>query len=217
MNLARDRIAQGRFFLRKAEELGFSDRHAYRYFLEAAIVAARSVTILLQKQYDGINGFDYWYQLQQERLKADPLARFLLEKRNFVLKEGIAEIRKHINVEIHETIHVSVSVKAKIIRGSLKSRLRHLLPDLIYPLKEKLAEIKQERERRSRKRAENQSKITEAYYFTDQEWFSKPATELLKIQFDTLESIVNEASSKFGNNRLTQTAANSGGNRRSFI
>jgi len=198
MNLARDRILQGRFFLRKAEELGFSDRDGYRYFLEAAIVAARSVTNLLQKQYHNIEGFEKWYELQQAKLKGDPLARFLLERRNFVLKEGIAEIRKHVHVGIHETIYISDSVKVKIIRGSLKSQLRHLFQDLMYPLNEKLVEIKRQCERRHRQQTEKQSTITEAYYFTEQEWSNKPATELLKTQFDTLESIVNEASAKFG-------------------
>ncbi len=120
-----------KILLRKAEELGFSDRDGYRYFLEAAIVAARSVTNLLQKQYHDIEGFDKWYELQQVKLKGDPLARFLLERRNFVLKEGIAEIRKHVHVGIHETIYISESVKIKIARGSLRSRLRHLLQDLL--------------------------------------------------------------------------------------
>lgn len=198
MNLARDRILQGRFFLQKAEDLGFSDRDGYRYFLEAAIVAARSVTNLLQKQYHRIEGFDQWYELQQAKLKGDPLARFLLERRNFVLKEGIAEIRKHVHVEIHDTIYVSDSVKVKIIRGTLKSRLRYLLQDLMYPFKEKWAEIKRQHERRHRKQAGKRPTVREAYYFTEQEWSNKPATELLKNQFDTLESVVNEASSNFG-------------------
>lgn len=198
MNLARDRILQGRFFLRKAEELGFSDRDGYRYFLEAAIVAARSVTILLQKQYHAIQGFDKWYELQQGKLNGDRLARFLLERRNFVLKEGIAEIRKHVHVEIHETAYVLESVKVKIIRGSWKSRLRHLPRDLMYPFKEKLAEIRRERERQHREHTENRSIVTQAYYFAEEEWSNKPATDLLRNQFDTLESIVNEASSKFG-------------------
>lgn len=198
MNLAHDRIVQGRFFLRKAEEVGLSDRDGFRYFLEAAIVAARSVTNLLQKQYHSVDGFDKWYELQQSRLKADSLACFLLEKRNFVLKEGIATIRKHIHVEIHETVYASESVKVKIIRGSWKSRLRHIMQDLVYPIREKWAEIKRQRERRRRAQADSQTKITEAFYFAEQEWSSKPATELLKNQFETLESIVNEAATKFG-------------------
>jgi hypothetical protein len=198
MNPSRDRIAQGRFFLRKAEEAGFSDRDAFRYFLEAAIVAARSVTHLLQKQYQGVCGFDEWYEEKQAVLKSDPLARFLLEKRNFILKEGVAQIRKHIQVEIHQTISVTSSFKVEIIRGSWKSRLRHLIKDLVYPLREKIVGIKEKRRRRRQARHDNQVQTTEAYYFTEPEWSSMPATELLKEQFDTLESIMKEATQKFG-------------------
>jgi hypothetical protein len=202
MNPSRDRIAQGRFFLRKAEEVDFSDRDAFRHFLEAAIVAARSVTNLLQKQYHSVYGFDEWYAGKQTALKSDPLARFLLEKRNFILKEGVAKIRKHIQVAIHETMYLADSVKVEIIRGSWKSWLRHLIQDFVYPLREKLAEMKEQRKRRRQVRRDNQVQITEAYYFTEPEWSSMPATELLKKQFDTLESIMNEATQKFGEPHL---------------
>lgn len=198
MNLARDRIEQSRFFLQKAEEVGFSDRDGFRYFIEASIVAARSVTFLLQKQYHGTNGFDEWYKTVQERLVADYLARFLLEKRNFVLKEGIASIRKVINLTIYETVHVHESVKVKIISGTWKSRLRHLPQDVIYPVREKWAEIKRKYRPLRRNNTEKPSEIFEHYYFEEPEWSTTPAIELLKRQLINLETIVNEAVQQFG-------------------
>lgn len=101
-------------------------------------------------------------------------------------------------MEIHETVCVSESIKVKIIRGSWKNRLFHLVQDLVNPIKERLAEIKRQRERQRIPRADKQIRVSEAYYFIEQEWSGTPATELLKRAFDTLEVVVNEVSAKFG-------------------
>jgi len=199
MNIAKDKIAQGRFFLRKAEEIGFSDPDSFRYYIEAAIVSARSVTHLLQKQYNHVKGFAEWYTTVQSGLSSDRLSRFFLEKRNFVLKEGIAEIRKVINLEVHDTIHIMESVKVKITGGTLQSRLRHLREDIVYRFKEKWAEFKKRvRPRRPSSSSTDSPRISEQYYFTDEEWSSTPATELLLGHFKKLETIVEEAIKRFG-------------------
>jgi len=198
MNLPKDRIAQGRFFLQKAKEVGTSNLDAFRYFIEAAIIAARSVTFLLQKQYRHVHGFEQWYSSVQNRLADDSLARFILEKRNFVLKEGIASIRKVVNLNIHETVHIEDSVSVKVIRGSLKSRLRHLPEDLVYPIRERWAKIKRRYCKRRIKPNQSSSTISEEFYFTEPEWATTPASELLKRLFDNLESIMNDAVNKFG-------------------
>ena len=200
MNIAKDKIAQGRFFLRKAEEIGFSDPDSFRYYIEAAIVSARSVTHLLQKQYSHVKDFVDWYATVQTGLSSDRLSRFLLEKRNFVLKEGIAEIRRVINLEVHDTIHIMESVMVKIMRGTWQSRLRHLLEDIVYQFKEKRAELKKGcRSQHPGSSSTDSPRISEQHYFTDEEWSSTPATELLLCHFKNLETIVEEAIKRFGN------------------
>jgi hypothetical protein len=198
MNNARDRIAKGRLFIKKAVEIGFTDRDSFRHYIEAAIEAARSVTWLLQKQYNVIAGFGEWYTIVQEKLNADPLSRFLLKQRNFVVKEGIAEIRKVINLEVHSTIHLTESVTVKITRGTWQSRLRHLPDDTIYSLKEKWAEFEKNFRHRQPLPSKDSSKISEQYYFMDEVWASTPVIELLLRQFENLEKIVEEASQRFG-------------------
>jgi hypothetical protein len=197
MNLARDRIIQGRFFVQKAEEFS-SDREAFRYFLEASIVAARSVTLLLQKQYSNVSGFEEWYATVQKRLSENPLARFLLEKRNYVLHAGIASVRKVINVALHEVVEVDEAISIKVIRGSWKSKLRHLPQDLIYPLREKLGEIKRRYRRLRRQREDKPAEVSENYYFEEPEWSKTSATELLNRQLNDLESVVDECVQRFG-------------------
>ncbi len=198
MNIAKDRILQGRFFLKKADEMSLSDREEFRYCIEAAIVAARSVTNLLQKQYHNIGGFSTWYAAKQEQLRSDPLSRFLLEKRNYVLKEGLANVKKHIHVTIHEQVFITDTIRVKIVRGSWRSRIQHLPQDLIYPLREKWGEWRQQRDRRRKQQGESDTKVVEGFFFDENEWSGTPAMDLLRVHFDKLESIVNEAAQLFG-------------------
>jgi hypothetical protein len=75
-----------RYFLNRAERAATNDPVGLRYDIEAAIVFARSVTFHLQKELSSRAGFHDWYARVQDRLRTDPVARFLLETRNFILK-----------------------------------------------------------------------------------------------------------------------------------
>src|SRR3954449_11539628 len=57
-------------------------------YAHSAITAIRSFTFLLQKEFKHDAGFDKWYASVRMQLAADPEFGYLLEARNFVLKEG---------------------------------------------------------------------------------------------------------------------------------
>ena len=97
-------LAKARFFIDCAEETSSRDRHAFCHFLEAAIVFARSVTFHLQKELRHCDDFDSWYTPWQDRLRADLLSSFLMEQRNYVLKEGALGVNKHVAVELSATV-----------------------------------------------------------------------------------------------------------------
>jgi hypothetical protein len=56
--------------------------------LNACLTAARSVTFVLQKELSRQPWFDEWYGPWQDRMRADPLMRWLVEARNAVEKQG---------------------------------------------------------------------------------------------------------------------------------
>ena len=56
--------------------------------LHVAVTCGRSVTFVLQTLTRHAEGFDDWYQGVQDRLKADPVARWFVELRNRMEKEG---------------------------------------------------------------------------------------------------------------------------------
>ncbi len=68
----------------KAVGHGWPDANIY---LHACIVGMRSVTLLIQKALRHEPGFEEWYGPVQARLRSDAEMRFLVEARNYVLKE----------------------------------------------------------------------------------------------------------------------------------
>mgnify|MGYP001313222042 CR=1 FL=1 len=64
------------------EELEFTSH------LNNIIQALRNVTFVLQKELAHTDGFNEWYQKQQKELKEDESLRWLVDARNYVVKEG---------------------------------------------------------------------------------------------------------------------------------
>lgn len=87
-----DKIEETEFFLDKlhfesADFAQFNFRAAY-FYLSAFLSAARSITFCLQASLNDVEGFESWYQEQQNKLKDNELARFFLEARNLSQKVG---------------------------------------------------------------------------------------------------------------------------------
>src|SRR5712691_2891936 len=115
-SIARHTLDCARFFMGKAEATGFDKRDEFGYFLEAAIVFARSVTFHLQKENAPKLGFEDWWATQQAKLNT-PDDRFFLESRNFILHQGPLAIR--VDVKVSDAIAVGfVDVVAQVIRGA---------------------------------------------------------------------------------------------------
>jgi hypothetical protein len=140
-SVARVIPATARFFVDQASRIDpnrSNDREALTNYLQAAIVFMRSVTFHLQKQFAHTAGFNEWYAQQQQRLSEDRLSRFLLQQRNYVLKEGPINIHRIIELEMMESLHVSGSASVRIIRGKpwYRRSPKVLLEDAIYPMRE---------------------------------------------------------------------------------
>lgn len=59
--------------------------------LNATIQALRNITFMLQSEKRSFSQFEDWYKRWQERIKADPILRWLKEARNTVVKQGELE------------------------------------------------------------------------------------------------------------------------------
>jgi len=79
-------------------EENYFDPNRFRLELNSFIQEARNVTFILQKKKSELPGFEAWYSSWQEKLKADPILRWIVDSRNRITKQGDLEIRSECNV-----------------------------------------------------------------------------------------------------------------------
>lgn len=76
----------------QAEALYF-EPDGFRISLNSCIQTLRSVTFLLQKNKAQIPDFGTWYPRWQEKMREDPILRWLVDARNQIVKEGDLELK----------------------------------------------------------------------------------------------------------------------------
>lgn len=69
----------------------YQEPEGFRANLNALIQALRNVTFILQSEKHSFEDFDGWYKRWQERLKSDPISRWVVDARNTIVKEGELE------------------------------------------------------------------------------------------------------------------------------
>jgi hypothetical protein len=83
----------------QAEDAYF-DPERFRIAIQTTIQTLRTVTFILQNRKDDIPDFDVWYSGWQERLRADPLMRWMVDARNKIQKRGDLEVHSFVRAEI---------------------------------------------------------------------------------------------------------------------
>jgi hypothetical protein len=195
-----------RFFVARAEHSAGTDQVGLRHYLEAAIVFARSITFHVQSEFKGRPGFDEWYMAWQDRLRADPTAKYFLEKRNYVLKVGRVGLRHNVSVSMDAILLVSGQVAVKVIRGRpwYRRSPQILWQDATYPFRVWLGQRRDRRLQRQRElerqkeQARKENASTRSVSFVDAPATAGSAIEHLASYIDTLEILVSEAESRFG-------------------
>ncbi len=78
----------------------YFDPSGFRLALNSCIQTLRSVTFVLQKQKNKIEGFETWYQDWQKKLSADDVLKWSVQARNQIVKEGDLELRSILRVSV---------------------------------------------------------------------------------------------------------------------
>ncbi len=209
MSIARSTLCKARFFLAQAvaaESIAHAstDRMAFLANIEAAIVYGRSVTFHIQKEFNKDKDFAPWYANVQNRLRKNARDRFLLQERNFILKEGPTSIHRAVEVTIHSSIHMEASATMILVRGQpwYRRRPRILYEDFRRCL---LNHFTEQRERKRKRMAAQQRQSEPAaanvsvqkFVFDDPKFNETPAQALLGEYLDELDAIVSDAESRF--------------------
>ena len=72
----------------------------FRIAIQTVIQTLRTVTFILQSNKDKIPEFDEWYGIHQNKLKNDPLMRWMVDARNKIEKEGDLEVHSFVGAEV---------------------------------------------------------------------------------------------------------------------
>lgn len=199
-------MERARFFAAQAKAAGVTSRDHFGHFLDGAIVIGRSVTFHLQKEYAHVPGFDVWWkEVEAKRLGNEPLCKFFVETRNFVLKEGPTGTRMVANVAVTEHVFMSESFDVHVVRGQpwYRRRISILWEDCSRWL---LRLLRRWRQRRSeaRRLASQRAQVTKGntassadLYFMEAQWSARPALDLLAEYLDHLERSVGATEAEY--------------------
>ena len=111
MTNTRDRLLEAKYFLERMMEKQ-SYRDAFKYNLSAFLSAARSVTLIMQKEFNNKPGFAEWYCSQQAKMKADRTMKILCKERNITIHQQPIHPQAHIKASIAEHITITETVLA---------------------------------------------------------------------------------------------------------
>ncbi|MEN2431212.1 hypothetical protein [Comamonas sp. F1-6] len=81
-------------------ERGYFDPETFRVSIQTAIQTLRTVTFIVQSNKRLFPDFEPWYESWQERLRADPLMRWMVDARNKIEKQGDLETHSFVRAEI---------------------------------------------------------------------------------------------------------------------
>ncbi len=113
--LARRKIGQARFFIKRADATPTSDGEAFANFVEAAIVFAQdAVDHFLNEHRQTLDKaklpeFESWYSTTRQKANHDGLFDFFNRRRNFICHRGPAGIGRHVSVVVYDELMISDS------------------------------------------------------------------------------------------------------------
>jgi hypothetical protein len=104
------KLSEAEYFFECMKE----NRHkneVFIYNLSAFVTAYRSITLLMQKEFKRMKGFDEWYKNKKDSMKKIEFMKLLRDKRNITLKQESLKPNAHVKAEIKDTIILSESIK----------------------------------------------------------------------------------------------------------
>jgi hypothetical protein len=86
MTNTRDKLNEAKYFLEEMKRV-FSEPDKFRYTLAAFLAASRSITLIMQNEFSGKDGFKDWYSQKQIEMRNSSVLKYLHRQRNIVHHE----------------------------------------------------------------------------------------------------------------------------------
>ncbi|MGW1743480.1 hypothetical protein ACWCPQ_32285 [Nocardia sp. NPDC001965] len=78
----------------------YDSPRAFQQHLNACLQSLRNITFALQKEKHRIDSFNEWYPAWQDKMRDDPIMRWLINSRNRVVKQGDLEIESTATIRV---------------------------------------------------------------------------------------------------------------------
>ncbi|MDH4222361.1 MAG: hypothetical protein OEV55_02355 [candidate division Zixibacteria bacterium] len=114
MTNTEDKLLEAEYFLKCMIE-NQTERDAFKYNLSAFLSAFRSITLIMQKEFNKHPVFADWYSIQRNKLKTDKKMNSLNTKRVMTIHLQPLEPHAQINVNIANHISLISNVSAVLI------------------------------------------------------------------------------------------------------
>ena len=114
MTNTREKLGEAKYFFERMIEKQ-SECEAFQYNLSAFLSAARSITLIMQTEFDKVLGFKEWYANKQTHVLADKTMKFLNNKRVMTIHQK--PVRPRVNVAANVTLNIPVPSIWLLSRG----------------------------------------------------------------------------------------------------
>ena len=111
MTNTRNKLEEAKYFLLRMVEV-VTNRTYFKHNLSAFLSAARSVTLIMQNEFDKIDGFKEWYIRKQNQMSTDPGMHLMNKKRVMTIHQKPVKPRGQIDVSVKEIITITEHVVA---------------------------------------------------------------------------------------------------------
>lgn len=116
MTDTREKLLEAKYFLERMIE-NQAERNAFTYNLSAFLSSARSVTLIMQKEFGNVPGFADWYDVQKGKMITDDKMKILDDKRDVTIHQKPIRPRAQVDVRITEHITMTDSVSVLVVRA----------------------------------------------------------------------------------------------------
>ncbi len=132
MTNTREKLLEAKYFLGCMIEKQ-SERDAFRYNLSAFLAAARSITLIMQTEFDKVPGFKEWYADKQTKMQDDLEMKLMNDKRVMTIHQKPVRPSAHVSVTIHDSIRISESLSIVITHANGTVERQESKPEPLPP------------------------------------------------------------------------------------
>jgi hypothetical protein len=127
INASFDRFQEAHWWIHCLEER-YHNADLFRWHLNAFLRALKEAPSMLQMELQNHPGFPAWFKGQREKLRSDPLLRFLSEKRDHVVHRGmlLPGSRGTIGITEGRGIKLGISMPINALEDSAHAMTRYL-------------------------------------------------------------------------------------------